>query len=338
MSRLPGRGWVRLLTTVPAVVAMVASTTAMTLRPPIQPAIPHDFPDPAVLAVGKMYYAYSTASRYGNTIFHVPVESSTSLTGGWDHARDAMPTLPAWVADTAAGEGSVWAPEVSAHSDDGYLLYFTARSASQNAQCIGVARSSSPEGPFHAVTSKPLVCRPGDADAIDPKPFTDTDGRHYLLYSSSHGGDATIWLQQINADGTRTIGHRRAMIRSDRPDEAHVVEAPSLVRHRENYVLFYSGNSYNSGSYFINYATAPSLCDSFVKHSGQFLNRHTLAEAYKNPGGQDVLHDHHHDFLLFHAYTTPTRRAMFVTGLTWDDGNPILKLGRAERTDMEPKE
>ncbi|MDT7683775.1 MAG: hypothetical protein QOG57_4085, partial [Pseudonocardiales bacterium] len=23
---------------------------------------------------------------------------------------------------------------------------------------------------------------------------------------------------------------------------------------------------------------------------------------------------------------------------TWDDGNPILKLGRAERTDMEPKE
>ncbi|MDT7661301.1 MAG: arabinan endo,5-alpha-L-arabinosidase, partial [Pseudonocardiales bacterium] len=121
MSRLPARGWVRLLTTVPAVVAMVASTTAMTLRPPIQPAIPHDFPDPAVLAVGKLYYAYSTASRYGNTIFHVPVESSTSLTGGWNHPRDAMPTLPAWVADTAAGEGSVWAPEVTAHSDDGYL-------------------------------------------------------------------------------------------------------------------------------------------------------------------------------------------------------------------------
>jgi arabinan endo-1,5-alpha-L-arabinosidase len=317
---------------------MVAATTAVTLRPPIQPAIPHDFPDPAVLAVGGTYYAYSTASHYGTRIFHVPVESSTSLTSGWSRARDAMPTLPTWVPDTAAGDASVWAPEVTARSDDSYRLYFTAHSASQNAQCVGVARSSSPEGPFHAVSPEPLICRPEDADAIDPKPFTDTDGKHYLLYSSSHGGNATIWLQQINADGTKTIGHRRAMIRSDRLDEAHVLEAPSLIRHRENYVLFYSGNGYNSGNYFINYATAPSLCGSFIKHNGQFLNQHTLADAYKDPGGQDVLHDHHHDFLLFHAYTTPTQRAMFVAGLHWDDGNPILKLGNTERTDMEPQE
>jgi hypothetical protein len=42
------------------------------------------------------------------------------------------------------------------------------------------------------------------------------------------------------------------MIRSDRLDEAHMVESPSLVRHGDNYVLFYSGDAYNSGSYFIN--------------------------------------------------------------------------------------
>ncbi len=78
------------------------------------------------------------------------------------------------------------------------------------------------------------------------------------------------------------------------------------------YVLFYSGNAYNSGRYFINYATADELCDQFAKHQRELLNEHTLDDAYQNPGGQDVLHTHRHDFLVFHAYTTPTRRAMFV--------------------------
>ncbi|MDQ4094372.1 MAG: glycoside hydrolase family 43 protein, partial [Actinomycetota bacterium] len=263
------------------------------------------------------YYAYSTASRYGAKTFHVPVQSSTSLTGGWNHARDAMPELPTWV-DETVGEGNVWAPAVTARGDDGYLLYFTARSASQHTQCIGVARAWAPEGPFHSIGPQPLVCRPGDADAIDPKPFTDTDGTHYLLYSAAHQGNATIWLQRLNTDGTATIGHRRAVIRADRADEDHVVEAPAIIRHSGKYVLFYSGNVYNSGRYFINYATADALCDEFVKHQGQFLNQDTLDDAYQNPGGQDVLHTHRRDFLVLHAYTTPNRRAMFVVRLDWN--------------------
>ena len=62
MSPLTRGGWARLLKTGPAVAAVVAATTAST----IQPVIAHDFPDPAVLAVGSVYYAYSTASGYGN--------------------------------------------------------------------------------------------------------------------------------------------------------------------------------------------------------------------------------------------------------------------------------
>jgi arabinan endo-1,5-alpha-L-arabinosidase len=312
--------------TVPAVAAMVTMTTGAVLRAPIAPSIPHDFADPTVLSVGGTYYAYSTASRYGAKNFHVPVQSSRRLTGGWSHARDAMPELPTWV-DKTAGEGSVWAPAVTARGDDGYLLYFTAHSASQHIQCIGVARASAPEGPFHPIGSHPLVCQPGDADAIDPKPFTDTDGTHYLLYSASRQGNATIWLQRLNADGTETIGHRRAVIRADRAEEDHTVEAPTIVRHDGKYVLFYSGNAYNGGRYFINYATADALGDEFVKHQGEFLNQHTFDDAYQNPGGQDVLHANRHDFLVFHAYTTSTRRAMFVVGLSWDSHDrPVLVL------------
>jgi beta-xylosidase len=171
--------WRAPLMTVPAVAAMVATTTGAALRAPLEPSISHDFPDPTVLSAGGTYYAYSTNSRYGTKILHVPERSSTSLTGGWSDARDAMPELPAWVDKTSAEEGNVWAPAVTAH-DDGYLLYFTAPSASQHVQCIGVARARAPHGPFHSIGLDPLVCQPGDADAIDPKPFTDTDGRQYL--------------------------------------------------------------------------------------------------------------------------------------------------------------
>ncbi|HZE02899.1 MAG TPA: glycoside hydrolase family 43 protein [Pseudonocardiaceae bacterium] len=316
MSWLGGRGWRNLLMTVPAVAAAVAFATGAVAPAPIDPSIPHDFPDPTVLSVNGTYYAYSTASRYGAETFHVPVQRSRHLSGGWSHARDAMPELPSWVDPTAPG--SVWAPAVTARHDDGYLLYFTARSASQHVQCIGAAQASAPEGPFHSVGSQPLVCQPGDADDIDPKPYTDTDGVHYLLYSASREGNATIWLQRLNTDGTATIGQRRALIRADRADEDHTVEAPAIIRQGGKYVLFYSGNAYNSGRYFINYATADALCDEFVKHPGEFLNQRTLDDAYQNPGGQDVLHTHRHDFLIFHAYTTPTRRSMFVAGIQFD--------------------
>jgi beta-xylosidase len=298
--------------TVPAVAAVVAMTTGAVRPAPIEPSIPHDFADPTVLSVEGTYYAYSTTSRYGARNFHIPVQSSRLLTGGWSHAHDSMPELPSWVDKTAAGEGSVWAPAVTPRGHGGYLLYFTARSAAQHVQCIGVAQGWAPDGPFHSIGSYPLVCQPGDADAIDPKPFTDADGTHYLLYSASREGSAAIWLQRLNTDGTATIGHRRALIRADRADEDHTVEAPAIVRHNGKYVLFYSGNAYNSGRYFINYATADELCDQFAKHQGELLNEHTLDDAYQNPGGQDVLHTHRHDFLVFHAYTTPTRRSMFV--------------------------
>jgi beta-xylosidase len=303
--------------TVSAVVAMAVTTTGAGLPARIKPSITHDFPDPTVVSVRGTYYAYSTASWYGAKLFHVPVRSSPSLTGGWSHARDALPELPAWVDNTAIDEGNVWAPAVTPR-DDAYLLYFAARSTNQHTHCIGTARAWSPRGPFRSLGSHPLVCQPGDVETVDPKPFTDTDGRHYLLYSASHQGNATIWLQQLTVDGTATVGDRRAVIRADRADEDHIVEAPAMVRHDGKYVLLYSGNIYNSGRYFINYATADALCDEFVKHPGQLLNQHTLHDAYPNPGGQDLLHAHGHDFLVFHAYTSPTRRAMFVAELNWD--------------------
>jgi arabinan endo-1,5-alpha-L-arabinosidase len=323
MAPLPRGGLIRLLKTGPAAATVVVATTAAG----IQPAIPHDFPDPALLAVGSNYYAYSTASKYGNKIVHVPVARSSALNGKWTDLGDAMPQLPPWVAKTGAA-ATVWAPEVAARSDGSYLLYFTARSAARNVQCIGVAVSRSPSGPFESSATNPLVCRPEDVDSIDPSAFSDSDGKQYLLYSSGKGA-TTIWLQRVSADGMSPIGDRRALIKADRPDEDHIVEAPAMVKHGDKYVLFYSGNAFNRGTYFVNYATAGSLTGPFVKHDGQFLNRDTLGGTYANPGGEEVVPGRAHDYLLFHAYTGSTQRSMFAVGLTWDaENNPRIDMNK----------
>jgi arabinan endo-1,5-alpha-L-arabinosidase len=324
MSPLIRGGWLRLLKIAPVV---AGAAIAVTTVPVVHPVLDRDFPDPTVLVVGSGYYAYSTMSSYGKAVWHVPVQRATSLTGKWVAYGDAMPTLPAWVAKDAKGNGNVWAPEVAARSDGSYILYFTAHSGAQNIQCIGVALADRPQGPYAAPGKDPLICNPQDVDAIDPSAFTDTDGKQYLLYSSGRG-HATIWLQQMSVDGITPIGERRALIQADRPEEANIVEAPTLVHHRDQYVLFYSGNSYNSGNYYVNYATSESLASTFVKAPGEMLSKSTLGGKYTNPGGEEFVPGHGHDYLVFHAYTMPTRRAMFVLGLAWSSGGkPRLQLG-----------
>ncbi|MGQ0480946.1 MAG: glycoside hydrolase family 43 protein [Pseudonocardia sp.] len=289
--------------------------------PPPKPVIARDFPDPDVLAVGSTYYAYSTASGYGTGVRHVPVTRASTLRGTWVDGGDAMPTLPDWVAK--GNGGSVWAPDVSARSDGTYLLYFTARAAApNNVQCIGAALAKSPTGPFRSAGNKPLVCRPEDVDSIDPKSFTDADGAQYLLYTSGRG-KATIWAQRMSRDGLTPSGERRALITADRPEEANIVEAPTLVRRDGKYVLLYSGNAYNSGGYFVNYATANSLAGPFVKSPGALLTKTTFG-GMTNPGGQDVVPGTKNDYLVFHAYARPGQRSMYVSGLRWEGAKPTL--------------
>jgi beta-xylosidase len=319
----------RVAVTVAAVAALTVTSTAASAAD-IHPVIARDFPDPAVLAVGSTYYAYSTASGYPTGVRHVPVEGSASLFGGWTELGDAMPQLPGWVAGDSSG--SVWAPAVSARSDGSYLLYFTAHaSAPVNVQCIGAALATSPIGPFHPVGNQPLVCHPQEVNSIDPDAFTDTDGSQYLLYSSGRG-TATIWAQQMSRDGLTLIGDRRALIRADRPDEANIVEAPAMVHHGSEYVLFFSADAYNSGAYFINYATATSMTGPFQKAPKALLDATTLHGKFSNPGGQDIVPGTTHDYLIFHAYTAPNQRSMFVAELSWHNGTPTVQLEEQAHT------
>ena len=324
MSRFTYTEWVRLLTA-SVIVALVTALVAATAVTAMRPAIPRDFPDPSISRDGDSYYAYSTESGYGSSFWHVPVQRADDPAGEWSAVADALPDVPGWVARDAHGRANVTAPDVSRRGAGDYLLYFVARAAAQNVLCVGAALAQTPTGPFRPLVN-PLICQQGRVDSIDPQAFTDSDGTHYLLYTSGEH-DASIWLQRVAEDGTTLIGERRPLIQADRPEEAHIVEAPSLVKHGSEYVLFYSGNAFNSGHYFVNYAAAPALSGSFVKHPGELLNRDSLADVYANPGGQSVMRDTESDYIFFHASTGPGQRAMFVAGLSWTSaGEPVVEI------------
>jgi beta-xylosidase len=317
-----------------------AGSGARSTGPAIRPLIGRDFPDPDVIAVGDEWFAYSTNSGYGSRLLNVPVWRAAALGGPWAAIGDAMPELPGWVADAAHGGSHVWAPEVVPAPGGEYLLYFTAHHARHLVQCLGVAVSSSPTGPFRAAGNDALVVRPEDGDTLDATSFVDggsAAGRRYLIYKSGRNY-STVWLHELSADGTRIVGERTELFRSDRPEESNIVEAPVLIRrsgHNDSeYVVFYSANTFNSGRYFVNYATADRLDGPFAKAPGALLTSDTIGGAYRDTGHQDVVAGPDGDYLVFHALLQDNQRAMFAIGLDWTPGgDPVAAPGRVPNPD-----
>ncbi|TDE42849.1 glycoside hydrolase [Nonomuraea mesophila] len=276
-----------------------------------------DFPDPDVIQAGSTFYAYSTSSRAGR----IQVADAPSPTGPWTVRGDALPGKPSW-----AGDGGFWAPDVTRRADGQYLMYFTGPSTATGRMCIGAALSATPLGPFRPIGDSPLVCDPAEGGDIDPSSFVDPDGTRYLLYKNDGnavGKPTVIWLQQVQADGVTFTGPRRELIRNDRPEEAGVIEAPVLVKHPSQYVLFYSGGSYTGNSYFTGYATAPSLTGPYTKAYRPLMTTGTFDGAVQGPGGTDVLGDR----VFFHGWVGDARW-MYTADLGWANDYPVVRGSR----------
>ncbi|MEV4542487.1 family 43 glycosylhydrolase [Micromonospora echinaurantiaca] len=285
--------------------------------------IASDFPDPDVVKFGSTYYAYSTNNGNGN----VPVATASSLTGPWTRRPDALPTLGAW-----ANGGLTWAPDVSQRADGRYLLYYTARSRATGRQCIGAALATSPLGPFTAVGTQPLICNAGEGGDIDAASFTDSTGLRYLLYKddgNAIGQPTSLWLQQVAADGVTLQGARVELLRSGRPEEAGIIEAPVLTKVGAQYVLFYSLGGYGGDGYQTSYATSTSLTGPYTKAYRSLMTTASLDSAVRGPGGADVVREASGDHIVFHGWINNySARGMYVAALGWAGGYPVVRGSR----------
>ncbi len=299
-----------------------ATSTATSTAGELTPVIDEDFPDPDVVKTADGWQAFAT----GVPGLNIRVAASPDLRTWTVERRDALPTLPLW-----ASSGRTWAPDVSQRSDGTWVMYFAAQDATTGRQCIGVATSSTVDGTFAPASDKPLVCPLADGGAIDPSMFKDDDGARYLLWKTDGnccGLDTWIEVARLSEDGLALVDAPTRLIKQNLAWEGDVVEAPVLVRHGDDYVLFYSANAYSGDSYAVGAAHATSLLGPYTKQPEPVLSTAGSDGRLRGPGGQDVVVTGNGEVLFFHAWDPLyTYRALYRLALRWRADGSVAVAG-----------
>src|SRR3954452_319154 len=314
------------------------------------------FPDPMGLHDLGDFYSYGTGELF-------PVLHSTDLVH-WTQVGAAMTQRPAWVPQ--AGQWNPWAPSVlrrdgacpGTTSSACYLMYYTALndSLATDANCIGVATSTSPTGPFTDTgildtdppstdaAGRPVGC--GDSAGysnIDAAPFIDpTDGKGYLYLSTGHDPSGawhrTISVIPLAADLVHAAGSRQPLFSMTKPWERDVVEGPWMTHHRNGYYLLYSGASFADASYAMGYAFAPSPTGPFVKPSSEPILK-SAADVLGPGGGSVITGPCGHHWLIYHGRATPGgARTLRIDPLVWNDtADPPTVTVRGPTTSPQPR-
>jgi hypothetical protein len=271
------------------------------------PVHPGDFPDPSILHVPSqgIYYAFAT-QNFASAGQTNNVQESTSTDGvNWTQTNvDALPNLGSW-----AKPGDTWAPSVEVNGSGTYVMYYTAtETVAPNDQCIGMATSATPGGPYVDNSNVPVICQDGDygppvidngnlGGSIDPDIFIDhSTNTNWLIWKSdgNHIGAPTyIWSVQLNSDLAVPNGtlSPAALLLTNNPGswEGGAIEGPDMYEPSPGvYDLFYSGGDVYSSGYAIGWAscsvgpTGPCTDQT----SGSPLR--SSAPGMSGPGGPDV--------------------------------------------------
>ncbi len=284
----------RSLLAMAAVIVTVLTSVAPADAISAAPVYAGDFPDPSVVLVGGRYWAYSTGSGGRN----LQVMSSPDLTT-WTRPVDPLPVLPSW-----ARPGLTWAPGVLPRTGL-FMMYYTVRDARLGRQCVSVATSPVPEGPFADTSSGPLVCQVSNGGSIDPSPIVTSTGT-YLLWKSDDnalGRRTHLWSQRLSDDGRSLVGSRSLLLSQDLPWQGPVIEGPSMVEVGGLYYLFYGANAWDSAEASIGFAWCLSPLGPCINASilGPWMASHGTALG---PSGPHVFVDPSGATrLAYHAWT-----------------------------------
>ncbi len=314
---------------------------------PLQPFVPvfeADFPDAFVLRHGTVFLGYATNAQGDKA--NVPMARSANLIE-WQTIRngerlhDAMPVLPPW-----ARTGLTWAPEVIPTAT-GYVLHFTARDKRSELQCVGAAFSRDPLGPFVSTATQPLVCQTELGGTIDSHAFRDADGQLYLYYKSDannpkFGKKTDIFVQRLSPDSLSVVGAPVALLRNNTAWEAHVIEAPTMVRRGNRYVMFFSANHYGwekdqrLSPYAVGYASCSGPmgpCTDAPENPILHSYKDRQAGCLSGPGHQSVFDVGGRQFISFHAWAATrgcrkfdNRRYLYIAPLLWEGDIPKIGI------------
>jgi arabinan endo-1,5-alpha-L-arabinosidase len=286
-----------------------------------------DYPDPlpltgqeiihdptAIHLKNGLYVAYSTGGIIGARL-------STDLRH-WDDAGNAFAEPPSWWYDYNS-TGDPWAPDISYRAGK-YWLYYAVSSWGTNHSAIGVATSATgmpgtwdDQGVVYASTTA------DDHNAIDPNVIDSGKDGLWLDFGSYWTGIRMVKLDRRTgkaATDDTTVYHL-----ATRPDLPYAVEGPGIVKHGRYYYLFASYDACCAGvnsTYKIKVGRSTSVTGPYVDSDGTpmldgggdlLLAGHG---RYIGTGGQSVMHDRGHDWLVYHYYDAD------------DNGTPKLGLNK----------
>ncbi len=228
----------------------------------LTPAFDGYFADPFVLRLSDgSYLAYggSGAGATGDRVFETLVSADLRT---WQPAGTALRRLPERLGD------QYWAPEV-AYADGAYWMYFSVGHGIAGHH-LRVARSRSPHGPFEDTG---VNLTPDETFAIDPHPFLDFDGRHYLFFArdvpgaaraGTHLAVAELSTSTLLAGPATTVLepnadwqiYERGRSMYGQTLDWHTLEGPSVVRRHGRYWLTYSGGAWTGPGYAVSWGVA----------------------------------------------------------------------------------
>lgn len=234
--------------------------------------------DPTIFADKGKFYLYGTSSNQGFLVYE-----SADLKS-WRQPKDSARRLALKRGD-AFGDKGFWAPQVFTYMGNYYMAY------TANEQ-IGIARASSPAGPFRQDS---LVALSGTGKQIDPFVLFE-NGKVYLYHVKLQNGNR-IFVTEMKPDLSDIIpGTEKECIASTEgwentaKSDWPVAEGPTVLKHKNIYYLLYSANDFRNKDYAVGYATSHSPTGPWKKYTGNpIISRHTV--GHNGSGHGDVFTD-----------------------------------------------
>ena len=340
------------------------TTVQTTYQNPVSKTFADTYADPSVIrAADGWWWAYGTTDplREGESTRHViPISKSRNLVD-WTYVGDAFTeaTLPAW-ADRSRG-AALWAPDVE-FVDGQYRMYYvvteTTVTGEPNDNAIGMATSSTPDGPWTDSGAPVIGPRRGGGSepgnflwTFDPEVVTDpADGSEHIFYGSYYGG---IWHARLNDSGTQ-VEPGAVQVAID-----NKFEGAFVTRRGGYWYLFASTANCCAGpttGYSVQVGRSTSL-------TGPFLDKEGVSLTVSRAGGTPTLYqngnrwigaghntlatdDIGQDWILYHAidradpYLTGTaginERPMLIDRLDWVNGWPQVRGGCGPSASPQP--
>jgi GH43 family beta-xylosidase len=203
------------------------------------PVLDINFPDPTVINMNGIYYAYATNGMYNGKMNNIQIASSKDLFN-WKYEGDALPQRPDWASHTQR----FWAPDVLYDSTiNDYVMFYSAQNNDTSLNmCIGVAFSKDPTGPF-IDSGEPILEGKGFSN-IDPTAMIDPQTGKKILYWGSDF--APIKVRELNDDWKNFKESSDAKIVMDPGKEkeySKLIEGAWVDYHGGKYYLYYSGDN-----------------------------------------------------------------------------------------------